>query len=226
MDRRHLLATLGGAFAWPCFALGQPAGRLPEVGFLYPGASEAAVPRIAAFLDGLKSKGFVDGCNVTLVVRNRHAHAATKTIPIVAMDLEIDPVKDGLVQSIARPGGNLTGLFFDYPQFSAKWLELLSEAVPGLGCLAVLWDPATGTVQLDELTTQAKTRGLQLQVLKVNVPGELEPTIAAAADAKADGLLILSSPLFGTNPRPVADLALNIGCPRSHCFPSSRTWAG
>ena len=103
----------------------------------------------------------------------RLAHAATKTIPIVAMDLESDPVKDGLIASIARPGGNLTGLFFDFPQFSAKWLELLTEGVPGLSRLAVMWDPSTGSLQLDALAAEAKSRGLSLQVLKVAAPGRI-----------------------------------------------------
>ena len=126
----------------------------------------------------------------------------------LAVACESDPVKDGLVASLARPGGNLTGLFFDFPQFSAKWLELLSEAVSGLSRLAVLWDPATGTLQLDEVAGQARSRGLALQLLQVAAPAELDSAIAAAANGKTDGLLILSSPLFGTNPKAVADLAL------------------
>ena len=135
------------------------------------------------------------------------------------MDSESDPVKDGLVASIAHPGGNLTGLFFDFPQFSAKWLELLIEAVPGLSRLAVLWDPGTGSLQLDEVTGQARSRGLALQLLKANAPAELEPALQSAADAKADGLLVLSSPLFGTNPKAVADLALKYRLPAITLFP-------
>lgn len=244
------MAALGGAAAWPSTAYAQAAAKSPEIGFLYAGNSAAGVPRIAAFLEGLASKGYFDGRNITLVARNaesksdrfepltgelvarnvrvlfasgpavvRYARAATKTIPIVAMDLESDPVKDGLVASIAHPGGNLTGLFFDFPLFSAKWLELLIEAVPGLSRLAVLWDPATGSLQLDEVAAQAKSRGLALQLLKANAPADLEPAIASAASAKADGLLVLSSPLFGTNPKPVADLALQYRLPEITLFP-------
>jgi putative ABC transport system substrate-binding protein len=250
MDRRQFISALGGAAAWPSIARAQAPAKLPEIGFLYAGTSTAGVPRIAAFLEGLASKGYVEGRNITLVARNaesksdrfeplanelvarnvrvlfasgptvvRYARAATKTIPIVAMDLESDPVRDGLVASLARPGGNLTGLFFDFPQFSAKWLELLTEAVPGLSRLAVLWDPATGTLQLDEVAGQAKSRGLALQLLKVTAPAELESAIASAASDKADGLLILSSPLFGTNPKAVADLALKYRLPAITLFP-------
>ena len=250
MERRHFLATLGAVAAIPTAAGAQTAPRPPEVGFLYPGTTAASVPRIAAFLEGLKSKGYVDGRNIALVALNgesrgdrfeplaremvarnvrvlfavgpvmiRHAYAATKTIPIVAMDLETDPVKDGLVASLARPGGNVTGLFFDFPQFSAKWVELLIEAVPGLSRLAVLWDPGTGALQLDEVAAQAKARGLTLQVLKATSPADLEPAIVAAADAQAQGLLILSSPLFGTTPKPLADLALKYRLPAITLFP-------
>ena len=72
------------------------------------------------------------------------AAKATRTIPIVAVDLESDPLATGLVTSLARPGGNVTGLFLDFPELAGKWLELIREAVPGLTRVAVLWDPATG----------------------------------------------------------------------------------
>jgi putative ABC transport system substrate-binding protein len=91
--------------------------------------------------------------------------------------------------------------------------------VPGLSRLAVLWDPATGPLQLDEVAAQAKSRGLALQLLKVTAPAELDSAIASAANAKADGLLILSSPLFGTNPKAVADLALKYRLPAITLFP-------
>jgi putative ABC transport system substrate-binding protein len=68
---------------------------------------------------------------------------ATRTVPIVALDLETDPVASGLVASVTHPGGNITGLFFDFPDFTKKWLELLREAIPQLSRVAVLWDPAT-----------------------------------------------------------------------------------
>jgi putative tryptophan/tyrosine transport system substrate-binding protein len=149
----------------------------------------------------------------------RYAHAASDTIPIVAMDLESDPVKDRLVASIAHPGGNLTGLFFDFPEFSAKWLQLLREAVPGLSRLAVLWDPNTGLAQLDTLTAEAKSEGLSIEILEVKAPEEMEAAFQSAAAKKAGSLLVLSSPLFGTTPKPVADLALKYRLPAITLFP-------
>jgi putative ABC transport system substrate-binding protein len=149
----------------------------------------------------------------------RYMRAATTTIPIVALDLESDPVNSGLVQSIARPGGNLTGLFFDFPEFSAKWLQLLAEAVPNLSRLAVLWDPTTAPVQLDTVSTEAGSRGLGLQVLPVQAPGEFDDSFRAARSQRADGLLILSSPLFGSNSRPLAELAAKYRLPAITLFP-------
>ena len=110
----------------------------------------------------------------------RIAAAATRTIPIVALDLESDPVKSGFVQSIARPGGNLTGIFFDFPEFSAKWLQLLSEAVPGLERVAVIWDPATGPLQLEAISNETLARFQLLLVLKVASPGDIESAFRLA----------------------------------------------
>ena len=77
----------------------------------------------------------------------RAARAATQTIPIVAIDLESDPVENGTVASLSRPGGNVTGLFLAFPDFTTKWLQMLKETVPELSLVAVLWDPSTGTMQ-------------------------------------------------------------------------------
>src|SRR5213076_648941 len=76
------------------------------------------------------------------------ARSATRTIPIVAIDLETDPVASGAAATLARPGGNITGVFLDFPDFSAKWMEMLVESNPKLSRAAVLWDPDTGPVQL------------------------------------------------------------------------------
>jgi len=75
------------------------------------------------------------------------ARSATTTTPIVAFDLESDPIGSGLINNFSRPGGQVTGIFFDFPEFSKKWLELLKEAMPQLSSVAVLWDPATGLMQ-------------------------------------------------------------------------------
>ena len=81
----------------------------------------------------------------------RAVQAASTTIPIVAHDLETDPVASGFIANYAQPGGRITGVFFDFPDFRTKWLELLREVIPGLASIALLWDPASGVAQLEAL---------------------------------------------------------------------------
>ena len=149
----------------------------------------------------------------------RMAKKATSTIPIVALDLEADPVKDGLVQSVARPGGNLTGMFFDFPDFAKKWLQLLAEVQPNLHRLAVLWDTSTAEHQVDAVSDEARARNVALQIHKAHSPADFEPAFDAATDGKADAMLILSSPLFGTNPKLLAEPAIRHKLPTITFFP-------
>jgi putative tryptophan/tyrosine transport system substrate-binding protein len=126
----------------------------------------------------------------------RAARTATATIPIVALDLETDPVKAGFAESLSHPGGNVTGLFFDFPDFSGKLLQLLSEARPGLSRVAALWDPSSGSIQIEAAVAAAAARGMQLQTLRVDDLAKLPEAFAAADAQQAQGLLVLSSPLF------------------------------
>jgi putative ABC transport system substrate-binding protein len=137
----------------------------------------------------------------------RVARAATTTIPILAGDLESDPVGSGFVTSHARPGGNTTGVFLDFPDFSKKWLEALKEAVTPLSNVAVFWDPGTGRAQLQAVEAAATTLQLKLLVSQVHNRAEIEPAFQAAKHQHAGALLILSSPLFGGNTKLLAELA-------------------
>jgi putative tryptophan/tyrosine transport system substrate-binding protein len=92
----------------------------------------------------------VEGANILIPVGPsslRAAYDLTRIIPIVAFDLDADPIEAGWLSSYARPGGNVTGVFLDFPEFGTKWLEILKETIPGCSNLVVLWDPATATVQ-------------------------------------------------------------------------------
>lgn len=252
--RNFLTGALSLPLGAPLLGLGhamaQTAAKPVEIGFVYEGIGAASIPRANAFLEGLRSKGYEEGRNIALVIRNgksepdrfeplvrelvqrdvkllfavgpavtRLAKAATPTIPIVALDLESDPIQSGLVQSITRPGGNLTGMFFDFPDFARKWLQLLAEVVPDLHRLAVLWDSATGKYQADAVSDEARARGLALQILPVNSPADFEPAFAKAVSGKAEALVVLSSPLFGTNPRLIADLAIAQKLPAITFYP-------
>src|SRR5215471_14968182 len=122
----------------------------------------------------------------------------TSTIPIVALDLESDPVQAGFARSLAQPGGNLTGCFLDQPGLTGKWLELVGEVVPGARRIAVLRDPTTGPWQLDAIQTLARTRGVELQILEVREAEDLALTLERGVKGGARALIQLSSPIFDT----------------------------
>ena len=143
----------------------------------------------------------------------------TKTIPIVALDLETDPVGSGLVASLTRPGGNLTGLFFDFPDFSKKWLELLREAIPQLTRIAVLWDPATAATQRDAMGQAARALAVEMDILEVRTRSDFEGAFAAARQRSADAAVMLTSPLIGANAQPLAELAIHHRLPAVTLFP-------
>jgi putative tryptophan/tyrosine transport system substrate-binding protein len=147
------------------------------------------------------------------------ALAATTTIPIIALDLESDPVASGLIKSLARPGGQVTGVFFDFPEFGKKWLELLKDVMPQLASVAVLWDPATGTVQPKAVASAAELLNVKLEILEVRGAANLDDSILAAGRKGVDALLMLSSPVFGSNPERIAGLTLGLRLPAVSLFP-------
>ena len=147
------------------------------------------------------------------------AAKATRTIPIVAVDLETDPLAAGLVTSLARPGGNVTGLFLDFPELAGKWLELMREAVPSLSRVAVLWDPATGSAQMKAAEAAARTLRLQIQVLPVRAAADLDAAVRAAVKERAGALMVLSSPVFNAARREVATLTARSRLPSIMAFP-------
>jgi putative ABC transport system substrate-binding protein len=126
------------------------------------------------------------------------ASRATTTLPILAHDYETDPVDAGLIESVRRPGRNITGMFLDLPELNGKFLELLKAAVPRLVRVAALWDPTTGRSQVRAARQAAKTLGLDLPVFEIRA-GILEKTIHAAKSGRAGALLLLSSPLTGAS---------------------------
>ena len=125
----------------------------------------------------------------------RAAFAATRAIPIVALDYTNDPVVAGYAQSYASPGHNLTGFFLDAPEFAAKWLELLQAAVPKLSRVAVVWDPSPGATHLQAIRSAAQRLGLRLQILQVHKPDELGAAISAIR-GHAQAVVVLPSPML------------------------------
>jgi putative ABC transport system substrate-binding protein len=144
---------------------------------------------------------------------------ATKTIPIVALDLETDPLASGMVASLDRPGANVTGIFLDFPELGGKWLELVKEVAPKVTRVAVLWDPATGRVPLKGAEAAAPTLRLQLQVLEARGPDDFEAVFRSAVRARAGAVVTLSSPVFNTYRRQLVELSAKHRLPAIMPFP-------
>jgi putative ABC transport system substrate-binding protein len=125
----------------------------------------------------------------------RAAVEATRTIPIVAIDLESDPVATGWMRTLSRPGTNVTGLFLDFTGMSIKWLQLLREAAPGVRDVAFLWDSATGQVQLTAIGNAARNLGLPARTIAVDDWTKFDAIMSAAMQPPPQAIVVLSSPI-------------------------------
>jgi putative ABC transport system substrate-binding protein len=249
MKRRKFIMLLGGAVIARPLSVNAQASIKAKIGFLFPGPAAAVPTRIEALFGGLRAAGYPEqqveviwraaegdparlapmaaelvGQRVAVVVAVtmgavRAVQAADPTIPILAQDLETDPVAAGVIKSYRSPGGNVTGVFFDFPEFRKKWLELLQEAIPNLSMVALLWDPATGSAQLKEMETASKQLRLKSVTLEVRTVPELNDALSVAKGQAVDAVLALSSPLFGTRPQLLADLTLRHRLPAITLFP-------
>lgn len=123
------------------------------------------------------------------------AHAATRTIPIVALDFTNDPVAAGFADSYSHPGRNITGVFLDAPEFTSKWLEILKALRPGLSRVAVLWDPSPGPTHRLGLERAAKALSIELQVSEIRKAEDIDAAFATFG-AKTEALILLPAPLM------------------------------
>jgi putative ABC transport system substrate-binding protein len=231
LRRREFITLLSGAaVAWPLVARAQQPA-IPMIGFLSPTSPEGWTERLRAFRQGLKASGYVEGENVAIeyrwaegqidrlpvlaadLVRRRAAviatqappstfaaKAATTTIPIVFIVNE-DPVGLGLVASLARPGGNLTGINIFSAELTAKRLELLRELVPGTARVAVLVNPASATIAettLRDAEAAARVIGLQIQVFNASTSQEINAAFASFVRERADALFVAPDPFFAS----------------------------
>lgn len=137
------------------------------------------------------------------------ARQATRVIPIVAIDLETDPVQAGWVHSLARPGGNVTGLFLDVPALAGKWLELLQSAAPKGRRFGLLWDSSTRQAQVSAAKAAAQTLGIEGKVIEVRDAKGIEQALRAGVGASIDAIVILGVPMLSSNAaaKQIADFA-------------------
>jgi putative tryptophan/tyrosine transport system substrate-binding protein len=147
------------------------------------------------------------------------ARSSTRTIPIVAIDLETDPVGSGVAATLARPGSNITGVFLDFPNFTAKWMEMLVESIPKLSRAAVLWDPFTGPVQVESVKQAGETLNIKLDIVEIRRPSDFEAAFLVASQRGVSAIVMLSSPLIAPNVQVLAELALRHHFPAITLFP-------
>ena len=240
MKRREFIGLLGGAAAtWPLAARAQPPA-MPVIGFVDSRSPEVVADRLRGFRQGLKESGYVEGENVAIIYRWAEnqldrlpelvadlirrqvsvlvtggapaafaAKAATTTIPTVFL-IGDDPVRLGLVASLARPGGNLTGSNIFIAELAAKRLALLRELVPRASRVAVLVNPADAPLtenQLNELKVAAPGLGLQIQVLNANTTREIDDGFETMGRERPDALFVAATPFLNGRRVQLAQLA-------------------
>ena len=234
----------------PPIAAQQPT-KVPRIGFLGASSASVLAARIEAFRQGLRDLGYVEGKNIVIEWRSaegkldglpalaaelvrlkvdvivttgpaptRPAKEATSTIPIV-MAFDNDPVGNGFVASLARPGGNITGLSTLAPEISGKQLEVLKEIVPRLSRVAVLGSSTTpGNAQsLKETELAAGAFGVKVQYLDVRDPKDIDTAFQATGKGRADAILVLTSPVFNPYRTEIADLAVKNRLPAIYSTP-------
>jgi putative tryptophan/tyrosine transport system substrate-binding protein len=252
MKRRIFLTLLGGAaIAWPLAARAQQPA-MPVIGFLDSRSPEAVAGRLRAFRQGLKETGYVEGENVAIVYRwaeNQFdrlpelaadlarrrlavitvggasptfaAKTATSTIPLV-FTMGDDPIDLGLVASLARPSGNLTGISILTIETAAKRLELLRELLPKVARVAVLANSAasaaTTEATLREVELAARSIGLQIQVFNANTSREIDAAFESMGRERADALFVATTPFLNTRVVQLAQLATFHRLPAIHAL--------
>jgi putative ABC transport system substrate-binding protein len=162
-----------------------------------------ALSGLAAELVGLKVDVIVAVGPPSVVA----AKQATKTLPILAVDLETDPVAAGFVASFPRPGGNITGLFLDLPGLTSKWLQLIRDVLPGATRIAVLWHAPTGPYQMRAIAAAAKLVSIETQVLEFRESTGLETALNSGLKRRPQALIQLGSPLINNSAKQVADFS-------------------
>lgn len=148
----------------------------------------------------------------------RAAYAATKSVPIVGSDYTNDPVAIGYAKSYAHPSGNVTGVFLDAPEFAAKWLEMMHEIVPNLKRVTALWDPSPGDTHVRAITQICKSFGIELQVIEVRTPDEID-NVSTTLAKQTQAVVVLPSPMLYSENARLVRLATKHRLPFTSMFP-------
>ena len=244
IGRRELLAALGGAAAWPLAARAQQVA-MPVVGFLGTTTPNDYASRVAAFHEGLKEAGYIEGQNVAMEYRwpegrydrlpmlaadlvrrqvaviaaagppaARAAKAATSTVPIVFTSGD-DPVEAGLVRSLNRPGGNITGVHLFLTELNAKKLGLMRDLLPQLQAMAALLNPASKNAdpQSKELQAAGSALGLHIDIFNASSESEIDAAFIAIAQQRLGALVVGNDPFFFSRREQLVALAARHAIP-------------
>ena len=258
MNRRDLIALLGTTAAtWPVGVRAQQSKKVPRLCFLTfdPGTLQATR---FAFFEGLRDLGYVDGQSINIDYLSAEGHGerfpalaaeclrrkadiiavsttpaaqaaknATRTIPIIMIALG-DPVGTGLVDSLAQPGRNVTGMSMMVPEVAAKRLGLLKEAVPGMSRVLVLTylDDPIAPLQVKALKDAAPSLGLTLQIQDVHTGDDLPAALDAGAKEHVEGLLTTAESMFVVHRTRLAELAARYRLPAMYCYSAHVVDAG
>src|SRR6516164_2851483 len=253
MRRREFITLLGGAAAaWPLAARAQQA-PMPVVGFMNINTSAESVPDLlAAFRQGLKEIGFVEGQNVAVEYRwaqgqydrfpelaaefvrrqvaviaatggepsPQSAKAATQTIPIV-FTANGDPISEGLVASLRRPGGNVTGITIFGPAAVTKRVQLMHQLVPQATTIAYLMNPnhPSGEIEMSAAQTAARSLGKEMSVFRASNERELDTAFATMVQQQTDALVVASDPFYWSRRGELASLAARHRLPAIYYLP-------
>ncbi len=255
-SRRAILASSLAAALSPRATRADTAPKSARIGVLYPGVdNDIFRANFGGFQDALATGGYVDGRTVAFDIRLGDGrdlprlaveltklrpdlvlavarpgviamHAATSTISVVALDLESDPVASGFVKALPRPGGNITGVFMDFPELAGKWLEILKATVPALARVAVLWDPTTGPAQMEAARRAADILKLAVYAVEARTTADIDEAFRSALRERPNGMIVLTSPLFNTGRRKISELAARHRLPTLVPFPGYATDGG
>ena len=239
MKRREFITVLGGAATWPLAARAQQPAKVAQIGFLGPAPAATYLPRLEALRAGLRDLGYVEGKNIAIEFRWAErveqlpemaaelvrmkvdiilassstyveaARQATKTIPIV-FALHADPVGVGHVASLARPGGNITGLSTLLTDLAPKELEILKEALPQTTRIGILWNPTTPShgPAVRAVEAAGQKLGVQLLLVPARSVEEFDGAFSTMTRERMGSLLVIGSPLAFSQRVPLAELAL------------------
>jgi putative ABC transport system substrate-binding protein len=247
MKRREFITLLGGAAAWPLAAKAQQPGKLPTIGYLGASAALSESPWTTAFVQRLRELGWIEGRTIAIEYRWAEGRAeraaeiaaefvrlkvdvivgtatpptiaakhATSVIPIV-FAVAGDPVGTGLVASLARPGGNITGLSLQATDLAGKRIELLREIVPGLRRLAIMGNVGNSQVVLEmgEVQAAARTLGLDVITSEIRRTEDIAPAFEVFK-GRADALFVILDPVTSSNRLPINTFALRARLPTVH----------